>query len=117
MLITRRKEGEALLIGDSIEVIVLEVSQGRVKLGVSAPAEVTVERKEWRLVLNQNRSASGTAASAFVQGMLGAGAQFPSGAQFCLGTSGTKRAVFLPKPRVETQNTPEIRPLPDSADS
>ncbi|MCC7342429.1 MAG: carbon storage regulator [Bryobacterales bacterium] len=73
MLITRRKVGEALLIGDSIEVVVLEVGQGRVKLGVSAPAEVAVERKEWRLVLNQNRDASGSAASEFVQGMLGAG--------------------------------------------
>ncbi len=117
MLITRRKEGEALVIGDSIEVVVLEVGQGRVKLGVTAPPEVAVERKEWRLVLNQNRSASGSAASAFVQGILSAGAQFPSGTQFCLGTPGTKGSVFLPKPRTESPDMPEIPPLPDSAGS
>lgn len=109
MLITRRKEGEALLIGDTIEVVVLEVSQGRVKLGVTAPPEVAVERKEWRLVLNQNRSASGSATSAFVQGILGAGVPFHSG------TPGATGEMFLSKPRAETPDTPEAIPLPDSA--
>ena len=86
MLITRRKQGEALLIGDSIEVVVLEVSQGRVKLGVSAPPEVTVERKEWRLVHDQNRNASSSATSAFVQGILESGTRRETGAGFLLHT-------------------------------
>lgn len=75
MLVTRRREGEALLIGDNIEVMVLEIGQGRVKLGVSAPADVPVERKEWRLVEEQNRDASASADSAFVQGILSSGDQ------------------------------------------
>ena len=100
MLITRRKVGEALLIGDAIEVVVLEVNQGRVKLGVSAPPDVAVERKEWRLVLDQNRSASGSAASAFVQGMLGTGVPFHSG------TPGAAGEMFLSKPHPETPDKP-----------
>jgi carbon storage regulator len=70
MLITRRRQGESLMIGDSIEVVVLEVGQGRVKLGVLAPPEVAVERKEWRLVRHENQHALESAASSFVLRML-----------------------------------------------
>lgn len=75
MLITRRRAGESLLIGDAIEVAVLDVSQGRVKLGVSAPSELPVDYKEWRLVKEQNRDASGAVSTAFVQGILETGAR------------------------------------------
>lgn len=73
MLITRRRQGESLMIGDAIEIVVLEVGQGRVKLGVVAPPEVSVERKEWRLVRDENQSALEAAASPFVRGMLAKG--------------------------------------------
>lgn len=109
MLITRRKVGEALLIGDAIEVVVLEVSQGRVKLGVSAPPDVAVERKEWRLVLDQNRSASGSAASAFVQGILGAGARVATGTPGATGTG------FRLPPRTESPIEPGISSLPGTS--
>lgn len=105
MLITRRKQGEALLIGDTIEVVVLEVSQGRVKLGVSAPPEVTVERKEWRLVQDQNRNASASAASAFVKGILDSGAL------------GERGASFLLQPRRVTPRLPQIPDAPESSRS
>lgn len=109
MLITRRKVGEALLIGDTIEVVVLEVSQGRVKLGVSAPPEVAVERKEWRLVLNQNRNASGSATSAFVQGILDVGALLQSNAE------GDTRAGFRSQARIATPRIPRMPGVPDSS--
>lgn len=111
MLITRRKEGEALLIGDNIEVVVLEVSQGRVKLGVSAPPEVAVERKEWRLVLNQNRNASGSAASAFVQGILDGSALLHPGAP------GDTEAGFRLQARIATPRIPRMPGIPDSSGS
>lgn len=102
MLITRRKQGEALLIGDSIEVVVLEVSQGRVKLGVSAPPEVMVESKEWRLVQEQNRNASGSATSTFVQEILDSGAR------------GESEARFLLQPRSAIPKLPQLAGSPDS---
>ncbi|HPE79639.1 MAG: carbon storage regulator CsrA [Chromatiaceae bacterium] len=46
MLILTRRVDESLLIGDSIEVVVLEVSGGQVRLGVQAPTEVKVLRDE-----------------------------------------------------------------------
>lgn len=46
MLVLRRKVGETLLIGDDIELVVLEVEGDRVKLGIQAPQDVEVIRKE-----------------------------------------------------------------------
>jgi carbon storage regulator len=38
--------GETLTIGDNIEVTVLEVRGGQVRIGVNAPRDVVVNRKE-----------------------------------------------------------------------
>ena len=46
MLILTRKVGETLSIGDNIEVTVLEVRGGQVRVGVNAPRDVVVNRKE-----------------------------------------------------------------------
>lgn len=59
MLVIRRRTGESLLIGDEIEVEILELSAGNVKIGIRAPREVTVLRKEIHLTQQQNRAASG----------------------------------------------------------
>ncbi|MGB9605536.1 MAG: carbon storage regulator, partial [Bryobacteraceae bacterium] len=42
MLIVRRRAGQAILIGDQVEVHVLEIQPGRVKLGVVAPRAIPV---------------------------------------------------------------------------
>ena len=44
MLILQRKEGESLLIGDEVEVTVLSVEAGRVRLAIQAPRSVTILR-------------------------------------------------------------------------
>lgn len=46
MLILTRKIGESLLIGDEIEVTILNVRGNQVKVGVRAPKDVSVHRKE-----------------------------------------------------------------------
>ena len=46
MLVLIRSAGEALRIGDGITVTVLEVQGGSVRLGIAAPKEVLVLRKE-----------------------------------------------------------------------
>jgi carbon storage regulator len=55
MLVIRRRPGEVLLIGDSIEVEVLESSHSQVKLGIRAPKDVVVLRREIRLTQQQNQ--------------------------------------------------------------
>ena len=56
MLILQRKEGESLLIGDEIEVTVLAVEAGRVRLAIQAPRDVTILRSELRVAAETNRS-------------------------------------------------------------
>lgn len=46
MLVLGRKKGETLLIGDSIEITVVEVQGDNVKLSIQAPREVSIFRKE-----------------------------------------------------------------------
>jgi carbon storage regulator len=58
MLLIRRKAGESILIGDQIEIQIVDVSPSRVKIGIIAPREVPVLRKEVQLAAGQNRAAS-----------------------------------------------------------
>lgn len=46
MLVLTRREKQSLMIGDDIEIVVLECSDGSVKLGIKAPKDVNVFRKE-----------------------------------------------------------------------
>ncbi|TXH05349.1 MAG: carbon storage regulator CsrA [Nevskiaceae bacterium] len=46
MLILTRRVGETVVIGDNIEITVLGVKGGQVRLGVKAPRDVTVHREE-----------------------------------------------------------------------
>lgn len=58
MLALSRKKNEAIIINNNIEVTVLEVKGDQVKIGISAPREVPVYRKEVYLQIEQaNREA------------------------------------------------------------
>jgi len=46
MLVLTRKLGQSIVIGDEIEVVVLEVRGEQVRIGIRAPKHVTVHRKE-----------------------------------------------------------------------
>ena len=46
MLVLSRKQGQSIRIGSEIEVTVLEVRGGRVKLGFTGPSEVPIHREE-----------------------------------------------------------------------
>lgn len=46
MLILNRKPGESIILGDTIEVIILDIQDGKIKIGIEAPKEVGILRKE-----------------------------------------------------------------------
>jgi carbon storage regulator len=46
MLILTRRAGEALRIGDDIEVTVMAVNGSQVRIGINAPRDVAVDREE-----------------------------------------------------------------------
>lgn len=58
MLILQRKEGQSLTIGDQIVVTVQEIGQGRVRLSVDAPRDISVLRTELVEAQRENRSAA-----------------------------------------------------------
>ncbi|MDE6713816.1 MAG: carbon storage regulator CsrA [Lachnospiraceae bacterium] len=46
MLALSRKKGESLMINNNIEITVLDIKGDQVKIGISAPKEIPVYRKE-----------------------------------------------------------------------
>lgn len=61
MLVLTRKKGETIMIGDHIELTVLDVEGDTVKIGVGAPRDVEIHRKEVYLAIRQsNREAMGS---------------------------------------------------------
>jgi carbon storage regulator len=59
MLILTRKLGESIMIGDRIEVILTEMNNNSVRLGINAPKDMPVYRKEiYEKILKENRKAS-----------------------------------------------------------
>lgn len=58
MLILRRRAGESLLIGDDVQIEILEVSGSSVKIGIQAPKGISILRKELQLTRAQNCAAA-----------------------------------------------------------
>lgn len=58
MLALSRKKNEALVINNNIEVTVLEIKGDQVKIGITAPKEVPVYRKEVYLQIQEENKAS-----------------------------------------------------------
>jgi carbon storage regulator len=58
VLVIRRRAGQRFLIGDNVEVEVLEVGASQVKLGIRAPRQVTILRSEVQLAAERNQAAS-----------------------------------------------------------
>lgn len=46
MLILNRKPGESIILNDNIEIKILEIQDGKIKIGIEAPKEVSILRKE-----------------------------------------------------------------------
>ena len=58
MLILARRVDESIMIGDDVEISVVEVKGDQVKLGVKAPKSVKVYRKEVYLAIQEENKAA-----------------------------------------------------------
>jgi carbon storage regulator len=56
MLVLTRKLKESIMIGDDIEISVLTIEGDQVKLGINAPKNVDIHRKEIYLSIQQENS-------------------------------------------------------------
>lgn len=46
MLVLSRKKGDSIIINENIEITVVDISGDQIKLGISAPKDVSIYRKE-----------------------------------------------------------------------
>ena len=46
MLVLTRKKGQSIIIGDNIEISILDIQSDQVRIGINAPKNVAIHRKE-----------------------------------------------------------------------
>lgn len=63
MLVLTRKCGESIIIDGEIEIKITDISADKVKLGIEAPGDKKVFRKELYDTIEENRSAAGKTVS------------------------------------------------------
>ena len=64
MLVLTRKTNQSIMIGDDVEVSVLAVSRDKIRLGITAPKDVPVFRKEVYLSIQEEAAAARDGAGA-----------------------------------------------------
>jgi carbon storage regulator len=70
MLMMSRREGEAILIGDEIEIVIARVGRTRIKVGINAPRHLPVIAREWNLVREANMAAVITPSGPELKGLV-----------------------------------------------
>ncbi len=72
MLALSRKKNEAIVINNNIEITILEVKGDQVKIGIEAPREVSIYRKEVYLQIQEaNKEAANSDALEALRNLLG----------------------------------------------
>ena len=61
MLVLARKVNESIMIGNDIEITVLEIKGDQIKLGVKAPKSVPIYRKELYVQIQEENKQAGSA--------------------------------------------------------
>jgi len=58
MLVLSRQRGETIIIGDDIEITIIDVRGNSVRLGITAPTHVAVHRKEVYEAIKREKEAA-----------------------------------------------------------
>ncbi|MEN6307631.1 MAG: carbon storage regulator CsrA [Anaerohalosphaeraceae bacterium] len=58
MLVLSRQKDESIMIGDEVEITIVDVRGDKVRLGISAPRSVAVHRKEIYLAIQKEKQQS-----------------------------------------------------------
>ena len=68
MLVLSREKDESIMIGDDVEITIVDVRGNKVRLGINAPREVSVHRKEIYLAIQKEKQAGTDAPQAHKDG-------------------------------------------------
>jgi carbon storage regulator len=70
MLMMSRREGEVILIGGDIEIVISRIGRTRVTVGIRAPRQTLVMAREIKLVEEENRTAASICSAADLSGLI-----------------------------------------------
>ena len=70
MLILWRRSGQSLIVGEGVQIEVLEARSNRVKLGIVAPEAVSIVRGETRITRQENLAAALSAEHGMIESLL-----------------------------------------------
>ncbi len=60
MLVLSRQRDESIIIGDNVQITIVDIRGDKVRLGIQAPPEIPVHRKEvYDAIQRENRKAAG----------------------------------------------------------
>jgi carbon storage regulator len=65
-----RRQGETILIGDEIEIVIAHIGRSRVKVGIRAPRQTPVIAREMKLVREENLAAAAVAPKSALSDLL-----------------------------------------------
>ena len=105
MLVLSRQRDETIMIGDDVEITVVDIRGDKVRLGITAPTRVAVHRKEvYEAIKAENEQAARAA-----------GGEFPEvGKRLAEGKAGSDGRVAAIGPRLSKRSSivanPEKRP-------
>ena len=58
MLVITRKIGESFFVGDDVEIVLVNCGRDKAKIGINAPKDISVLRKELKVTVEQNKEAT-----------------------------------------------------------
>jgi len=58
MLVLSRQKDESIMIGDDVEIVIVDVRGDKVRLGITAPRAIAVHRKEIYLAIQKEKQQS-----------------------------------------------------------
>ena len=58
MLVLSRSRDESLMIGDDVEIVIIDVRGDKVRLGITAPRSISVHRKEVYEAIQREKEAN-----------------------------------------------------------
>lgn len=70
MLMMSRREGEVILIGDDVEIVIARIGRSRVTVGIRAPRQTPVTAREVKLVEEENRTAASIGSAADLSSLI-----------------------------------------------
>jgi carbon storage regulator len=104
MLVLSRQRDETIMIGDNIEITIVDIRGDKVRLGITAPATIPVHRKEvYEAIQRENREASKVKMDDFT------GLPKPPGKSSGI-PPGVRPHTQLPRPGTPQEGTPGASP-------